>query len=161
MRDAYGVVAKSLRVQKPTGVFVNKLEDPESTTSKANTSKAKKKWILCRRRLTGAMLLPFVNDFALFANSLDAAMELKEVTFTLLDDLGLHSAHSPEERVPFGDTGGEPPRDDTRPAEKRGPRPRSKSRQHFSVGKVIVGHGGEYMRWYPRSPSQEKYSFYT
>jgi hypothetical protein len=35
-------------------------------------------------------LLPFVDDFALFAKSFEAAMRLKEVTFALLNDLGLH-----------------------------------------------------------------------
>ncbi len=34
-------------------------------------------------------MLPFVDDFALFAKSFSAAKELKEVTFALLDDLGL------------------------------------------------------------------------
>jgi hypothetical protein len=36
------------------------------------------------------MLLPFVDDFALFARSFAAAMELKDVTFALLDKLGLN-----------------------------------------------------------------------
>ena len=68
-------------IQKLTDVFVNKLRDPESTTTPAgNTSKAKKKWICRRRRLTGARLLPFVDDFTLFAKSFAAAMELKDVT---------------------------------------------------------------------------------
>ena len=40
--------------------------------------------------MTGARLLPFVDDFALFAKSFAAAMELKEVTFSLLNGLGLH-----------------------------------------------------------------------
>jgi hypothetical protein len=40
--------------------------------------------------MTGARLLPFVYDFALFAKSVAPAMELKDVTFALLDDLGLN-----------------------------------------------------------------------
>ncbi len=40
--------------------------------------------------MTGAKLLPFVDDFALFGNSFAAAMELKDVTFALLDELGLN-----------------------------------------------------------------------
>ena len=36
------------------------------------------------------MLLPFVDDFALFAKSFSTAMELKNVTFTPLDDLGMN-----------------------------------------------------------------------
>ena len=36
------------------------------------------------------MLLRFVDDFALFAKSFDAAMKLKEVTVALLTDMGLH-----------------------------------------------------------------------
>ena len=34
-------------------------------------------------------MLPFVDDFALFAKSFDAAMKLKEMTFALLTELGL------------------------------------------------------------------------
>jgi hypothetical protein len=75
--------------QKLTYVFVDKLRDPESTTLTGKKSKAKKKWTRRQRRLMGAMLLPFVDDFALFAKSFAAARELKEVTFVLLDDLGL------------------------------------------------------------------------
>jgi len=36
------------------------------------------------------MLLPFVDDFALFAKCFAAAMELKDATFALLGDLGLN-----------------------------------------------------------------------
>ncbi len=36
------------------------------------------------------MLLPFVDDFAVFAKSFDAATKFKEVTFALLTDRGLH-----------------------------------------------------------------------
>ncbi len=46
--------------------------------------------------MTGAKLLPFVDDFALFVKSFAATMELKDVTFTLLDDLGLN-IHSTKE----------------------------------------------------------------
>ena len=43
-----------------------------------------------RKRLTVARFLPFVDDFALFAEGFDAAMVLKERTFSLLLSLGLH-----------------------------------------------------------------------
>ena len=76
--------------QKLTDVFVNDLRDPESTTASGKTSKSKKRWIRRRRRLTGARLLPFVDDFALFAKSSEAPMELKDVTFALLGHLGLN-----------------------------------------------------------------------
>ena len=86
------MVAKFLRYvfQKLAEVFVNKLRDPESTTSTGKTSKSKKRWIRRRRRLLGARLLPFVDDFALFAKSFDAAMKLKETIFALLGVLGQH-----------------------------------------------------------------------
>ena len=77
--------------KKLAGVFVNKLRDPKSTTACGKTSKSKKKWIRRRRRrLTGARLLPFVDDFALFAKFFEAAMELKDITFFLLGDLGMN-----------------------------------------------------------------------
>ena len=75
--------------QKLTDVFVNKLRDPEATAAAGKTSKSKRRWVRRRRRLSGARLLPFVDDFALFAKSFAAAMELKEVTFSLLNSLGL------------------------------------------------------------------------
>ena len=40
--------------------------------------------------MTGARLLPFVDDFALFAKSFEAASELKDITFFLLGDLGMN-----------------------------------------------------------------------
>jgi hypothetical protein len=46
-------------------------------------------WIRRRRQLPGARLLPFVEDSALFTKSFAPAMELKDDTFVLLDDLGL------------------------------------------------------------------------
>ena len=75
--------------QKLTDVFVNKLRDPVSTTPAKKTSKAKKRKIRRQRRLAGFRLLPFLDDFALTAKSFAAAMELKDVAFALLDDLGL------------------------------------------------------------------------
>jgi hypothetical protein len=53
--------------QKLTDVFVNKLRDPKSTTASGKMNTSKKRWIHRRRRLTGARLLPCVDDFALFA----------------------------------------------------------------------------------------------
>ena len=78
--------------QKLADVFVNNLRirDPEATSKIEKTSKSKKRWICRRRRLTGARLLPFVDDFAMFAKSFATAMELKDVTFSLLNGLGLH-----------------------------------------------------------------------
>jgi hypothetical protein len=74
--------------QKLTDVFVNKARDPESTTA-TSKSKSEKKWICRRRRLTGTRLLPFVDDFAIFAKSFILAMKLKEMTFALLKALSL------------------------------------------------------------------------
>jgi len=91
--------------QKLTDVFVNKLRDHESTTSTGKTSKAKKKRVRMRQRPTGARLLPFVDDFALFAISFAAAMELKDVSFALIDDLGLriHSTKGYHTAIQKGD----------------------------------------------------------
>ena len=79
--------------QKLTGVFVNKLRDPEATARPGRlpkcSAKAKKKWP-CRRRLrSGARLIPFVDDFAVFANSFDEIMRRKNETFALVNNLGL------------------------------------------------------------------------
>ena len=38
---------------------------------------------------TGARLLPFVDDFAVFANGFDETMRPKNETFALLNNLGL------------------------------------------------------------------------
>jgi hypothetical protein len=58
-------------------------------TPTGKTSKAKNKSVRMRRRLTGAMLLPFVDEYALFARSFAAVMELKDATFALIGDLEL------------------------------------------------------------------------
>ena len=50
-------------------------------------------------------MLPFVDDFALFARSFSAAMELKDVMFALLDDIGL-SIHPTKGYHTYGDTRG-------------------------------------------------------
>ena len=89
-RSLLGWLLSPYVFQKLTDVFVDKLRDPDSTTSTGKTSKSKKRWIRRRRRLSGAKLLTFVDDCALFSKSFDAAMRLKELTFALLTDLGLH-----------------------------------------------------------------------
>ncbi len=48
-----------------------------------------KKWRRRRRRLTGAHLLPFVDDFAMFGETYEATLQLAGYTFSLLDNLGL------------------------------------------------------------------------
>ncbi len=85
MRVPYGVVDKPV-FQKLTDVFVNKLRDPDSTAFTGKMSKSKKMWIRRQRRLSRASIFPFVDDFALFAQSFDAAMKLTEMTFALLTD---------------------------------------------------------------------------
>jgi hypothetical protein len=79
--------------QKLTEVFTNHLRDPESSTlspgGQQNGPKAVKRWRRRRRRLNGARLLPFVDDFALFGASYDKTLELKIVTFDLTTGLGL------------------------------------------------------------------------
>ena len=61
--------------QKFTDVFVSKLRDPEATARPGRiinlSAKAKKKWLRRRRLRTGSRLLPFVDDFAVFAISFD------------------------------------------------------------------------------------------
>ena len=80
--------------QKVSEVFTDHLRDPESSTSSPAGQnilgpKALKRWRRRRRRLTGARLLPFVDDFALFAVSYEEALKLKTFVFTLLTGLGL------------------------------------------------------------------------
>ena len=79
----------SLSPKKLAEAFTYHLRDPESSTSspggqKSQSAKAQKRWRRRRRRLTGARLLPFVDDFALFAASYKKALKLKIVTFALL-----------------------------------------------------------------------------
>jgi hypothetical protein len=67
--------------QKFTEGFTNYLRDPESTSASAPPSNlgptALKKWRRWRRVLTGARLLPLVDDFAMFAQGYDNTMTLK------------------------------------------------------------------------------------
>jgi len=79
--------------QKFTDVIVNKLRDPEASARPCRlpdlSAKAKKKWRRRRRLCTRARLLPFVDDFAVFANGFDEAMRHKNETFALVNSLGL------------------------------------------------------------------------
>ncbi len=79
--------------KKCTDVFVNKLRNPEANTRPDRlpklSAKAKKKWLRRRRLLTGARLLPFVDDFAVVANGFDETMRRKDDTFSLVNILGL------------------------------------------------------------------------
>jgi hypothetical protein len=79
--------------QKVTEGFTDYLRDPKSTSTSARPSnlgpKALKKWRHRRRVLTGSRLLPFVDDFAMFAHGYDNTLSLKERTYALLLDLGL------------------------------------------------------------------------
>ncbi len=80
-------------VQKFTDVFVNTLRDPETDARPGRTpnlsKKAKKKWLRRQRMRTGAQLLPFVDDFAVFASGFDETMRRKNETFALVNSLGL------------------------------------------------------------------------
>ena len=79
---------------KFTGVFVNKLRDPEATTRPGClpnlSAKAKKKWFRRRHMLKGTRLLPFVDDFAVFATGFDETMRHKDETCALVNSLGLN-----------------------------------------------------------------------
>ena len=80
--------------QKFTNVFIHNLRDPGTSTAPDGapsilSPKARKRWLRRRRRLTGARILPFVDDFAVFANSFDEAQQRRDQVFTLLHDLGL------------------------------------------------------------------------
>ena len=75
--------------QKLTEAITNYVKDPERSTNSsegllAQPTKTKRKWLRRRKRLTGARLLPFADDFALFADGFDATMFLKDKTFSLL-----------------------------------------------------------------------------
>ena len=79
-----------------TYTFIKHLRDPEAATGTAAegppdqiSGKARRRWFRRRRRRTGARLLPFVDDFALFESSLPACVERQVQVFALLDDLGL------------------------------------------------------------------------
>jgi len=47
-------------------------------------------WLRRRKRLTGARLLPSVDDFAMFADGFDATMLLKDKTFSRVLPMGLY-----------------------------------------------------------------------
>ncbi len=71
----------------------DKLRDPEASARPGRTpnlsAKAKKKWLRRQHLRTGARLLPFVDDFAVFANGFDETMRRKSETFALVNSLGL------------------------------------------------------------------------
>ena len=80
--------------QKLMEMFTDSLRDPElSTFSPAGQNilgpKALKRWRRRRRMLTGARLLLFVDDFALFEVSYDETLKLKVYLCTMLSGLGL------------------------------------------------------------------------
>jgi hypothetical protein len=80
--------------QKFTDMFVNQLRDPDATARPGRfpnlSAKAKQNWLRRRRMRTGAWLLPFVDDFAVFENGFDETMRRKNETFALVNSLGLN-----------------------------------------------------------------------
>ena len=75
-------------------MLTDHLKDPEALTSSPAGQhilcpKALKRWRRRRRKLTGARLLPFVDDFAPFEVSYDETLKLKVYTFTMLTRLWL------------------------------------------------------------------------
>ena len=88
MRASYGVVAKPHRIleanervgQQVVGLRVN---------NRSGKSKSEKKWIRRRRRLTGAKLLPSVDDFALIRKVSHSSHEAQRLTFVLLKARGI------------------------------------------------------------------------
>ena len=76
--------------QKLTEVFTDRLRDPESTTSPLTESsataqnlgpKGTKRWCRRRRRLAGARILPFVDDFEMFENNYNKSLALATTIF--------------------------------------------------------------------------------
>ena len=78
-----------------TNAFIRHLRDPEAASAPEEgppeqiSRKARRRWFRRRRRRTGARLLPFADDFAMFESSAEACLERKTQTFALLSDLGL------------------------------------------------------------------------
>ena len=79
-----------------TYTFIKHLRDPEAASGIAAegppeqiSKKARRRWFRRRRCRTGARLLPFADDFALFESSREACEERRDQTFSLLTDLGL------------------------------------------------------------------------
>ena len=73
---------------------MNKLRDPKAAARPGRTpnisAKAKKKWLRRQRLRTGARLLPFVDNFAVFANGFNETLRHKNETFDLENSLGLN-----------------------------------------------------------------------
>ncbi len=82
-----------INFQKFKNVFVNKLRDPKPSARPDRLPnlavKAKKKWLLRRRLLTGDRLLPFEDDFAIFAIGFNETIRRKNETFALVKIFGL------------------------------------------------------------------------
>jgi len=69
--------------QKLTEAFTNYLRDPERSTNSAEgllapPTKARRKWLRRRKRLTGSRSFAFVDNFALFAVGFRTNMWLKD-----------------------------------------------------------------------------------
>ena len=147
MRAPHGLSLSPYVFQKLMDVFIDKLRDPDSTEYTGKTSKSKKRWIRRRRRLTGARLLPFVDDFTLFAKSFDAAMKLKESTFALFTDLGLyiHPTNGYHTAVQVGDHLGMTL--DQEKSEFRAPQ--AKLNIIAALAKQLLVRSSKSMRWVP------------
>ena len=72
---------------------MNKLRDPEANARPGRlpnqSVKAKKKCLRRQRMRSGARLLPYVDDFAVFAHGFDETMRRKSETYALVNSLGL------------------------------------------------------------------------
>ena len=84
-------------------------------------------------------MLPFVDDFTLFAKSFEAAMELKDVTFALLSDLGLNS--HPTKGYHTASQVGDHLGITIDMKEKRVPGPRDQAHKYRGSGKTATGKG--------------------
>ena len=88
---------------------MNKLRDPEANARPGRLlkhyAKAKKTWLRRRRLRTGARLLPFVGDFAIFASGFDEIIRRKYEAFALVHNLGLN-INPPYQGLPHNHLGG-------------------------------------------------------
>jgi hypothetical protein len=94
LRATDGLEPKPLRFSEARGGVHRPPQGPGvvnlfSGRPKYSRPEGAKRWRRRRRRLTGARLLPFVDDFALFEVSYDETLNLKAYTFSLLTGLGL------------------------------------------------------------------------
>ena len=91
--------------QQLTYSFVRYFRRPSGCPAAHLQGKAARRWLSRRPQFQGARILPFVDDFAGFKETYEAAVDLRAFIFSTLDDLGLviHPSKGHRDPVQLGE----------------------------------------------------------